>query len=388
MPDAPSVSKKSKPPANKKASLLRRFNDWFHLWVGIVTGIPIVLISLTGCLLVFEQEITQLSRPWWNIEVKGEAHLLPPSVIRSRVQQQLPDMEIRRFWYYGLDAPVKITPEHSDSLIFANPYTGRVLALEDHENFFHLIDEGHRNLWLPPEAGRSFVTWCTVIFFVLLITGMVLWWPKKWNIRHVRQAFTINWRAKWKRVNYDLHNVLGFYSLTIGVLMAFTGVLMGFLPVRNAVYHLLGGQDKREEVRSIREWNAELPQKMDGKIDAIWHKVTRELGEKDPFQISIHYPKEEATSIYACTDMQNGTWRELYFDKETLDLLSNSQEKISLEVPSKWMMRSNFALHTGYIGGTVTKWLYFIASLICASLPITGFYIWWGKKKKRASQAF
>jgi len=382
-PYPPPLRKKKRRPIKKKASWLRRFNDWFHLWVGIVTGIPIVLISLTGCLLVFEQEITHLFQPWWTIEAQAEENLLPPSVIRQRVQQQLPDMEIRRFWYYGLEAPVKITPEHSDSLIFANPYTGKVVALVDHENFFHWMDEGHRYLWLPADIGRSVVTWCTAIFFAMLITGLVLWWPTKFSARQIKEAFTIRWRSKWKRINYDLHNVLGFYSLLVALLMAFTGLIMGFLWLRNGVYDLLGGDGKREAVELVQEWKPNVPQEMDGKIDAIWQKVTRELGEKNRLEISIHYPKEEATSIYACTDMSNGTWRELYFDKQTLALLPTSQVKISDEIPSKWMMRSNYALHTGYIGGMFTKWLYFFASLICASLPITGFYIWWGKKTKK-----
>lgn len=45
----------------------------------------------------------------------------------------------------------------------------------------------------------------------------------------------------------------------------------------------------------------------------------------------------------------------------------------------------NYSLHVGAIGGLTTKIIYFTASLICASLPITGFYIWLGRKKKQKS---
>ncbi|WP_437921246.1 PepSY-associated TM helix domain-containing protein [Sphingobacterium sp. LRF_L2] len=367
---------------NRKA-LWRRINDWFHLWIGIVTGIPVVLISLTGCLLVFEQEISELSRPWWSVENLGEERLLPPSVIRKRVEHQLPAMQIRKFWYYGDEAPVKISPDNSDSLIYANPYTGEILALVDHEDFFHFVDEGHRNLWIEGELGRQIVTWSTLIFALLLLTGLVLWWPKKWNKRQVKQAFTVNWKGKWKRINYDLHNVLGFYALLLGLLMAFTGLIMGFLIVRDGVFTLLGGKHKMDkELRAAQTWSKDMPSDMDGKIDAIWHVVTREIGENDPLQISIHYPQEKDKTIYACTDMTNGTWRSLFFDRDNLSLVSSSNKRIADEDPAEWMMRSNFGLHTGFIGGLTTKWLYFFASLICASLPITGFYVWWGKRKK------
>lgn len=376
--------KKTAAKAKKKTNALwKRVNDWFHLWIGIVTGIPVVLISLTGCLLVFEQEITQLSRPWWKVENMGEEHILPPSLLRRRVLQQLPNMQMRKFWYYGAEEPVKIAPDNSDSLLYVNPYTGKLLAQVDHENFFHFIDEGHRNLWIPGKLGHQVVTWCTLIFGLLLLTGLVLWWPKKWNKRLTRQALTINWRAKWKRINYDLHNVLGFYALLLGLLMAFTGLMMGFMLVRNGVFHLLGGQDRvKAEAVVLRHWQDVLPDELDQKMDAIYWLVTQQIGERNAGEISIHYPQDKDKTIYACTDMQGGSWRSLFFDRHSLDLMSSSDKKIAEDNTADWMMRSNYGLHTGFIGGLTTKWLYFFASLICASLPITGFYVWWGKRSK------
>ncbi len=368
----------------KNKAWWRVANDWFHLWIGIVSGIPVVLISLTGCLLVFQKEITELSRPWWNVENLGEENLLPPSEIRRRVGQQLPDMDIRRIWYYGDDAPVKITPDNSDSLIYANPYSGKVLALIDHEDFFHEIDEGHRNLWLPPEIGRPVVSWATLIFGCLLLIGVVLWWPKKWNKRQMKQAFTIHWKGKWKRINYDLHNVLGFYSLLLGLLMAFTGLVMGFMVVRETVFSILGGEKGgNSPTYVIEQWANDIPTDIEEKVDAAWYKTTREIGKYNPLEISIHFPKDTDKAIYACTDMHNGTLRVLFFDRENLSLLSTSDVPMDEEDAANWFIRANYGLHTGYIGGLLTKWLYFFASLICASLPITGFYVWLGKKKKK-----
>jgi uncharacterized iron-regulated membrane protein len=44
---------------------------------------------------------------------------------------------------------------------------------------------------------------------------------------------------------------------------------------------------------------------------------------------------------------------------------------------------ANLNIHTGSILGVAGKILAFIVGLIATSLPITGFYIWWGRKKKR-----
>lgn len=386
--EKPTPLKEKKPKARKpKPSLLRRFNDWFHLWIGIAVGIPIVIISITGCLLVFEHEIVKMSRSWWKVEIPGNTAPLPPSEIRSKVVAQLPEMKIRRIWYYGEGRPVKITPDNSDSLIWANPYTGQLLALEDHEDLFHFIEEGHVNLWLPPDVGHVVVSWCTVVFLALLITGVVLWWPKKWNAREAKQAFTIKWKAKFKRVNYDLHNVLGFYSLALAIIMVFTGLMMGFITFRKTVLELLGDKEQvKKEATIIESGPKVVPATMEGKVDLIWKLVTTEIGEKNREEISIHFPKEDGKHIYACTDMENGTWRELYFDVNTLGLLSTSHAKIEEDTPANWMKRSNFSLHVGAFGGLFTKWLFFFASLILGTLPITGFYIWWGKRSKKSEK--
>lgn len=367
----------------KKTSWLRRFNDWFHLWIGIMTGIPIIIVSLTGCMLVFEQEITAMTRSFWSVQQPKDAKTLPPSLLRQKVTEQVPDMKIRRLWYYGEGKPVKISPDNSDTLIFANPYTGVILAMEDHENIFDFIEDGHRNLWFPDKVGRQIVTWCTTIFLVLIITGIVLWWPKKWNKRELKQALMIKWKAKFKRVNYDLHNVLGFYSMFLTIVMLLTGLMMGFTFVNKTVMKLLGAKDGKNEVVAMAPGPREVPASIEGKVDYVWQSVTTELGEFEKDQISIHFPKEDGKSIYACTDMYNGTWRELNFDINTLALLSTSQTKIAEDIPSKWLRRSNFSLHVGAFGGTFTKWLYFIASFICGTLPITGFIIWWGKRNKK-----
>ncbi|WP_019942687.1 PepSY-associated TM helix domain-containing protein [Dyadobacter beijingensis] len=378
--------KEKKRTARSRPSWLRRFNDWFHLWIGIAAGIPVIIICLTGCLLVFEPEITAMSRSWWNVEIPAGGQPLPPSALREKVVAQLPGMQIRRLWYYGEGKAVKITPDNSNSLLFANPYTGKLLAMQDHEDVFHFIEEGHTNLWLPREIGHQVVSWVTAVFLILTITGIVLWWPKKWNAREMKQALTIQWKAKFKRVNYDLHNVLGFYSLLIALIMTLTGLIMGFQFVNKTVMQMLGAKPRSKEISAIQPGPEAVPATIEGRVDMIFKLVTTEMGEYNRDQISIHFPKDDAKSIYACTDMHHGSWRELNFDRNTLALLSSSQTKVAEDTPAGWMRRSNYALHVGAIGGTLTKWVYFFASFICATLPVTGFIVWFGKQRKKPSR--
>lgn len=385
-----SSSSESKNKKSKK-SRFSKINAWLHLWLGLASGIIVFIMGITGCLLVFEQEIKALTSPYLNVEAQSPDKLLPPSKIYAAVHKALPNKEIHGVWYNGLDKSIKVDIE-SDSLIYVNPYNGKITGMVHHEDFFHFMDEGHRNLWLEREIGSQITAWATVIFFFLLISGLILWFPKKWNKTTRNASFKIKWDAKFKRLNYDLHNVMGFYTLILAMLIAFTGLLMSFHWLRESTYWIAGGwadeKEKKEQIVAAKKDNLSQQQldKLAG-ADFIWKKVRTEIAKENKEAVIIHFPDEPKDDFYACTDMNKGVWRDLYFNSQTLELLPSSQDYIGDARFSKWLMRSNYSLHIGAIGGITTKIIYFAASLICASLPITGFYIWWGRKKKQKTKA-
>ena len=364
-------------------SILLKVNAWLHLWLGLISGIIVFILSITGCVLVFEHDIKDLIFDYISVEEQTTDSQLPPSVIYQKIKAVHPDKEISSLWYYGLDKSIKVNIDHSDTLLYVNPYTGDILAEVDHEDIFHFMDEGHRHMWIPGALGRQIVGWGTFVFFLVTLSGLILWWPKRWTKRMVKQSFAINWKAKWKRINYDLHNVLGFYSLLLALLMALTGLIMAFPWMRKSVMWLSGGLPPRPKIEKV-ELVQTPPMMLDALVvaDRIWYKVRKEIASLNKEAVIIHIPEEDEQTIYACTDMHSGRWRDLRFDRNTIELLPNSQKPIRDTKAAEWISRSNYALHTGFIGDMWTKVLYFLASLICASLPITGFYVWWGKKKK------
>jgi uncharacterized iron-regulated membrane protein len=367
--------------------MLKKINAWLHLWLGLASGIVVVIISITGCILVFEQEIKSLTSPWLHAEKPANGEMLAPSILHRSVEKALPGKHIESVWYHGENRTAHFGIHESDSMVYVNPYTAEVIAMVDHEDFFHFIDEGHRHLWIPGKLGKQVVGWSTFIFFLLLISGIILWWPKKWNKTGRDQSFKIKWKARFKRVNYDLHNVLGFYSLLLALLMAITGLVMSFSWFGKGVYWLTGGENGSRQRRQKTEVSGPAVNTSLQNADLIWHKVVNEIAQYNKDQVIIHFAEEPDEAIYACTDMIKGFWRDLNFDPLTLELLPNSTKRLGdLKFPDQ-VRKLNYALHVGAIGGLSTKILYFLASLICASLPITGFYIWWGKKKKSAKKA-
>ncbi|RZL14660.1 MAG: PepSY domain-containing protein, partial [Pedobacter sp.] len=306
-----------------------------------------------------------------------------PSILYNAASKVLPNNEINSIWYHGEGKTAHISSD-SDSTIYINPYTAEVVNIsEDHEDFFHFIEEGHFFVWLPEKVGSVVVGWATFIFLILLITGVVLWWPKKWSKTNTNKSFKIKWRAKFKRVNYDLHNVLGFYSLIFALLLAVTGLVMSFAWFSNGVFWLAGERNvSNKRVKPLSDTSYHVQVASLQKIDEAWQMGVTTIGEYNKDQIIIAFPKKASDAISLCVDMYNGTWRYVYLDQHTLKPLPASELKIKDEPFARWLRRSNFGLHVGAFFGLPTKIIFFFVSMVVASLPITGFYIWWGRRKK------
>lgn len=368
--------------------MIKKIIAWLHLWLGLISGIIVIILGITGSILVFEQEITDFTTPWFHAENPQANAQLPPSVIYKAAAEALPQKQINGVWYHGVNKTAHVST-NSDSTVFVNPYTAEVVAIgEDHHQFFHFIEDGHFYLWLPQKIGSVVVGWGTLVFVVILLSGIVLWWPKRWNKSNINKSFKIKWRAKFKRVNYDLHNVLGFYSLIIAFLLGFTGLTMSFVWFNNSIYWLSSGAKSRPAyIKPLSDTIPNMALAPLQQVDKAWEMAVHKIGEFNKDQIIVSFPKKASDPISLCVDMYNGTWRYVFLDQYTLTQLPSSQLKMKDEPFADWLMRSNYGLHVGAIMGLPTKILFFFVSLICASLPITGFYIWWGKRKKKRKKA-
>jgi uncharacterized iron-regulated membrane protein len=98
----------------------------------------------------------------------------------------------------------------------------------------------HDNL-LSGECGR-FVNGVGAICLTLLcLTGAVVWWP---GINHWRRSLTVNWKAHFARLMWDLHSAIGFWSFLFVLLWGISGIYFGFPQAFNAVFGLFDPRDK------------------------------------------------------------------------------------------------------------------------------------------------
>ncbi|MGE9313608.1 PepSY-associated TM helix domain-containing protein [Niabella sp. CJ426] len=369
-----------------------------HLWLGLSSGLVVFILGFTGCILAFEYELKDLFyKDRIFTEHKPGEPMAPVSRLLASAAQALgkdfkPDAI--RFYEPGRNVQVGVYQTNEEGwhmfshikaykTVYVNPYTARVVYVEDTKyEFFYLVFSLHYDLMLA-RTGEKIVGWATVIFIGLLITGLVLWWPK--NKAAARQRFAFRWKAttQWKRKNYDLHNILGFYAMLLALLMALTGLVWAFTWFDNSVQWLVNGGKHTPKWPSFQSDSTATPKA--AVYDSILAHMKQQAPNEKTYYISVPATSSESIYGYAQSLNKNYKWTGFYYDQQTGKNLWLNRYKDRL--PGDQLRNMNFDIHTGLILGWPGRILAFCASFIAAGLPITGFYIWWGRKKKKIRPA-
>lgn len=366
---------------------IRKVIGRVHLWLGLASGPVVFIVAITGCIYAFQKEIQDWTQPFRFVE-RQPAPFLPPSVLQAAAEKELPDRHIHAVQYLGPERAAQVIFYSPDPeyyyLVYVNPYTAEVLKVKDmSRDFFAIVLDGHFYLWLPPQIGQPIIASATLIFVVMLLSGIVLWWPRK--KKHARQRFSIRWNAKWKRVNYDLHNVLGFYAWAVAILLACTGLVWGFQWWANGWYKAAGGEKSLVYSEPVSDTTQVYPVDAPA-IDKVFAIMQQEY--PNARTLEVHIPVTAASPVSANANPDDETYWKLdyrYYDQYTLEELpvDHIYGRYHEASAADKLMRMNYDIHTGAILGLPGKFLVFFASLLCASLPITGFIIWWGRKNKK-----
>lgn len=373
---------------------LKKTINRLHLWLGLSSGLVVFIVAVTGCIYAFQAEIKELTYSFMAVEPQEKA-VLPPSEISKIAEDVFPEGHLHAILYPTKEKSVQAIffsyGEGFDhyQIAYINPYSGELLKLKDeYADFFRIVLDGHFYLWLPPEIGQPVVASFTLVFLFMVISGLILWWPKK--KKNLKQSLNIKWSARWRRKNYDLHQVLGFYAMTFALVFAITGLVWGFLWFRDGVYFVASGGEEFIEYYDPISDSTETYQGAIPVLDAVWMKMNAEYPEAD--WIEVHPPGFEGAAIAANANPDATTyWKSdyRYFDQNTLEELpvEHFYNRFEEATVAQKIMRMNYDVHVGAIAGLPGKILAFFLSAIIASLPVTGFLIWWGRKNKAKKES-
>ena len=404
---------------------MKRFFRSIHLYLSLAAGLVIMTACFTGAILVFEKELQEaFHHNRYFVQQSGTR--LTVDEMMERVKDKYPAAKTGAVKVYTdplRSVEIGVTIQRNDKVpakdrvdtkareqssggkqarptstarpsgggegrsthtAFVNPYTGQILDLYSYrETFFFTMFSLHR--WLlgtDSGIGKIIVGVSTFIFLFILITGIILWWPKTQKI--LLQRLKIKTNGSWKRLNHDLHIVLGFYTAIFLFIFAFTGLAWSFQWFNKGIYTVTRSEMK-QPTPPQSNYQAGL------KPITYTQALTIATGSiKGATYYNLRKPAD-SMAVYVVNVLSEGA-HELASDNYYIDQYSG-QVIGALKFSDKNLgqrVRSTFKpVHVGSIYGWPSKIIAFITCVLGTTFPVTGVIMWLNrlKKQKKRNQA-
>ena len=225
----------------------RKILFWLHLIAGIVAGIVILIMSVTGAAIAFEKDIVA------KAEQEVRKVVAPaPGAARLELDELLSRAKEKAFGARPSAVTVFADPQAAVSMSFgrtnafyANPYTGELSeqGAKGTRAFMHFMTDWHR--WLGQHGdgravGKAMTGACNVAFLFLAVSGIYLWWPRKWSWTALKGIVLFNAKLSGKARDWNWHNVIGIWSAPVLVILTATAMVISYKWASDLVYTVTG----------------------------------------------------------------------------------------------------------------------------------------------------
>jgi uncharacterized iron-regulated membrane protein len=345
-----------------------------HGVLGLITGVLLLVICLSGSILVFSEELDEAWHPaLLTVEPQpvGTQALSLDGLYRQ-AQADFPQFSYIRFRRLPASPTqtVEVSLENGESwwLAYYDPHTGQLLGQRNaRAHFLGWLLGLHYSL-LAGKTGELLVGVLSIALLLLVVTGTIVYHKHFWKVLTFRNAFRF---SNWRIASSSMHRLIGVWSLVFNLIMAITGFWMlryVFLPDTYAA-----------EKKLIP---ANLPFSVS--LDSL-QVASRQL--LPDFRVrSIYLPKKagDKITLYGQVEGQNPLFNDfsnsIEFDPSTGE--PSSIVSISTQSSLDQWDAMVYPLHAGRFGGLLFKSLYSLLGLTPAALSITGFLLWWRRKSK------
>jgi len=355
-------------------SALRHALFTVHMWIGLILGLLLAILGLSGSLLVYDQAVSDLLSPPPRATTAGQP--LPLTMIsdiaRDAAAQQglktggmqiiLPQKvgEAVMVRLNGI-SPMGYQPARNSPpglQVFIDPVSGEVLGSRDFVQlpFLTFAHRLHGNFLMSRETGRPFVGWLGMAMCLLGVSGLVLWWPRRGQWKF---AFKVRRTATGLRFHRELHAATGIWIFLIFMAVSFSGVVIAWPQTTG-----LGGPGRQPTVEphgrtlgateAVIAATAAVP-------DLKLRSVTIPARPGQP--IAVNYLSNGAINASVLIDPYSG---------KVLATRDNSERFLA------WMR----PVHDGSLGA-VWAFLVFLSGLVPTLFLVTGLIMWWKKRQRR-----
>ena len=385
-----------------------------HLWLSVPFGLIITLVCFSGAMLVFENEANEwFRRDLYYVEtVKGSP--LPMDKLLEKVATTLPNSvavtgvsissDPGRAYQVSLSKPRRAS-------LYVDQYTGEVKGKSERSGFFMFMFRMHRWLLDSMNPGNEGIFWgkmivgvSTLLLVFVLISGIVIWWPR--TRKALKNSLKITATKGWRRFWYDLHVAGGMYALIFLLAMALTGLTWSFPWYRTAFYKVFGVEVQQRAAQGHEQKSD--AQKRNTKLAA--HREKKREGNEVRKGERSRRPENNHSDMYSVTSpfvywqeiydklrRQNPEYKQISISSGTASVSFNrfgnqrASDRYSFNTDNGEFTETSlyqhqdksgkirgwiYSVHVGNWGGMFTRILTFIAALLGSALPLTGYYLW------------
>jgi uncharacterized iron-regulated membrane protein len=357
---------------------LRRWWLRIHRWLALSVGWVLACVALMGALLVLVGPLDRYLHPELFRARSGAA---AASAALEPVRQRLlaefgPATALGFRLPRAPGATLAVTVKaHWSGTVYVDPATGLEQGRRgETEGVRNLLFKLHSSLGLG-DIGKATLASIALVYLLLLLTGVVLWWPRRWP-----PSLKIELRKGALRGMFDLHRTGGtLLGLLIAVSVA-TGAYMAWRPLHGAVTTLAGERAvKPPKLPKLDGGNHSAPD-----LDAMLARARAALPGA-PVSIATlpaHPDRPLRIRLIVPDDPHPNGLSSVWLDPRTGELLGTNRWN-TLD-PGARVVAIVYPLHTGELGGPVLEVLVLLNGLALATLGVTGVWLWW-KRRPRAT---
>jgi uncharacterized iron-regulated membrane protein len=359
---------------------LRRVVFWLHLGAGSVAGAVVLTMSVTGALLAFERQITAWAeRDQRRLAPPAGAARLPVEVLLAGVLEARPAARPTGLTVRSDPAEAAAVVLGRDAVLYADPYTGRVLGEGSPatRGFFHAVTDWHR--WLGAhgparDTARAVTAACNLAFLFLVASGFYLWWPREWSPQFLRPALTFQRGLTGRARDFNWHNVIGFFSALPLFVVVLCAVVISYPWANDLVYRVTGNEPPPPRVAGTSpgaEAGGAPPPPLAG-LDRLWARAEQQVpGWRS---ITMRLPAAGDPGVGFTIDLADGSRPDR---RAQLTLHRETAEPLGWEPFASYNLGRQLRLwvrwvHTGEAGGFVGQVIAAAASIGGALLVYTG----------------
>jgi uncharacterized iron-regulated membrane protein len=369
---------------------LRKLIFWMHLICGVSAGIVVFIMSVTGVALTYEKQMLRWADGFHAEPPSAEAVRLGPEALLTQARLESGKAPSGVTYESEPHAPARIL--FGRESVAVNPYTGEAMGegAKGLDGFFGEMILWHR--WLGQEGdgravGKAITGACNFAFLFIVVSGLYLWWPKKWTWQHLRPIVWFRGGLAPKARDFNWHNVAGFWCAVPLFFVVATAVFFSYPWANDALYAITGeeqpqrgGAPGRGPGGPGRGGGEAREPVLDG-LDAAWESAQAAVpGWRT---LSLRLPSKPGDAISVSVDRGSGGQPNL---RSTLTIDGITSEVLRHEtfdaLSTGRRIRGYIRfLHTGEVFGVVGQTIAGVASLAACFLVYTGWMLTWRRFK-------